>query len=414
MEGLVTLCQKAVKKDGPRIRRFLTVSRTDGCLGLTGHPDPSAMAFGAFVKSLVREYPGFPLRHVDISDQLSAAETELILQQELSLTEAAAPESARRDASSRLEFKVEPLPRGVESARFQPQADDVILITGGGRGITAECVQALARAVPARYVIMGRTKLREEEEWSVGLEDELRLKQAIAEQLAREQPGFVAKAIKDRFQDIMRGRALRSQLTSLKKLGREVHYFGIDITDAEKVAATVGQIERDIGPIRAMVHGAGIALDRKLHLKTFHDFDQVVRTKVTGLFHLLRSIAMDQLERIVFLSSVSALTGNAGQTDYALANGVLNGLSCYLPTVFPRLQATAIAYGPWNGGLVDGTLRQFFVRKGIALIEPDEGAASFVRVFLQPEAHGTLTLLARNPQGIDDSRNETISVGANL
>lgn len=413
-EALFFLCQKFLKKGAPKLRRFVSISWSDGCLGITGSSDGSPMGLGAFAKSLAREYPSFPIRHVDINQELSSAEKLLVLQQELTVNGYEGRESGRPDPESRSELSLELPSKRSQAVGLPWKADDIILVTGGGRGITADCILALSKSLRARYVILGRTELQDEPAWACGVMGEAELKQKIAEHLSAEQPGFVAKAVKQRYQDICRGRALRSQLSTLKSMGLDVHYFALDIADRKRVQSTVAHIESQIGPIAALVHGAGMTLDRKLHLKSFSDFDQVLRTKMSGIFNLLDAMNMAALQRVVLFSSISAIVGNMGQTDYAMANGILNGLSCQLNATWPHLKSSAIAFGPWNGGLVDGTLRQFFAKKGIPLIEPQEGTAAFVEVFLHPDEYGALTLIAKNPKAFHEATWDAPGMGMGL
>lgn len=395
-EAIFRLTQALVKKDAPPVAAFLSVSVTDGCLGTTGHGDFIAMGLGGFVKSVVREHPHLPMRHVDIGHHLSIAEKHAVMLQELAMGSQGLAEVGRRDVTSRLELGFEQ--RTAPTVITDPTAwtkDDVILVTGGGRGITADCLAALAQSHPAHYVIFGRTELTNEPEWAQGISDEINLKQRIAEHLARESPGFQAKAVKDTYHAICRQRAIKAQLDALKALGAHPHYRCVDIADKDAVQTTIAEVQHSIGKVTGLIHGAGIALDRKLSHKSFPDFERVTATKIKGLLHLLGALEVSHLRRMVLFSSISAVVGNIGQTDYAFANGLLNGLAYRLGVLWPKTQVSAIAWGPWNGGLVDSTLRQFFEKRGIPMIPPDEGSASFVQTFLHPEISGPLTLVSK-------------------
>jgi acyl transferase domain-containing protein/NAD(P)-dependent dehydrogenase (short-subunit alcohol dehydrogenase family) len=395
-EAIFKLCHALLKKDAPKISRFLTISQTDGCLGMTGTSDYVAMGLGAYVKSLAREFADLPIRHVDINRQLSVAEKHLILLQELALGDHDLQEVGRRETTSRLELGFNQVHFSEALAPSTCTEGEVILVTGGGRGITADCLAALAKRQPARYVILGRTRLTDEPVWAQGIQDEMQLKQRIAEHLSVAEPGFPAKAVKEKFQEICRQRAVRAQLESLTSAGVDAYYMALDITDKAAVKKAMDHIQTRIGAIGAFIHGAGIALDRKLVHKTFSDFDRVIKAKIEGLFHILNAMDMAPLKRIVLFSSISAVVGNAGQTDYAMANGILNGLAYHIKARWPHVKASAIAWGPWNGGLVDGTLRHFFEKRGIPLIAPDAGSAAFVETFLYPDQYGTLTLISKD------------------
>jgi hypothetical protein len=107
-------------------------------------------------------------------------------------------------------------------------------------------------------------------------------------------------------------------------------------------------------------------------------FARVFSTKIDGAEALLAATAGDDPAFISFFSSIAARTGNAGQAAYAAANEALNaiaareakrrGASCIV---------RAFGWGPWDGGMVDATLRERFVAAGVGLISREEGARYF-------------------------------------
>jgi hypothetical protein len=92
---------------------------------------------------------------------------------------------------------------------------------------------------------------------------------------------------------------------------------------------------------------------------------------------LLAATAADPLEVIVLFSSVAAAFGNAGQSDYAIANEVLNHVASAEAARRPECLVRSIAWGPWDGGMVTPALAEHFSRSGVALIPTEQGAAAF-------------------------------------
>ena len=80
----------------------------------------------------------------------------------------------------------------------------------------------------------------------------------------------------------------------------------------------------------------------------------------------------------MFFSSVAARTGNAGQSDYAAANEVLNRIAHYVKQRHPEMCVRSIGWGPWQGGMVSPELQRHFESRGIGLIPIQAGADVFV------------------------------------
>lgn len=103
-----------------------------------------------------------------------------------------------------------------------------------------------------------------------------------------------------------------------------MRYAAADVRDAAQLTALLDGVRNDFGPITGLVHGAGVLADAPLHKKTLDGFDRVFETKVGGLCALLDATAGDALKMICLFSSVAARSGNVGQSDYAMANEILN------------------------------------------------------------------------------------------
>ena len=132
------------------------------------------------------------------------------------------------------------------------------------------------------------------------------------------------------------------------------------------------------GPITGIVHGAGVLADKRLADKTVEQFDRVFGTKVDGLRALLDATASDPLTMICLFSSVAARAGNPGQSDYAMANEVLNKIGA---REYRRRGGAclvkSINWGPWEGGMVTPALAAEFAKRGVALIPVATGARMF-------------------------------------
>lgn len=107
--------------------------------------------------------------------------------------------------------------------------------------------------------------------------------------------------------------------------------YRCDVADFEAVKETVGKIKADFGGVQLLVNNAGITRDGLLLTMKESDFDAVVDTNLKGAFHMIRHCAGLMLRgkygRIVNISSVAGLMGNAGQANYSASKAGLIGLT---------------------------------------------------------------------------------------
>jgi len=156
-------------------------------------------------------------------------------------------------------------------------------------------------------------------------------------------------------------------------------YIPVDICQETELLDILNKTSKKFGPITGLIHGAGNLADKKIEQKTEADFDSVIGPKVLGLRNILTAIDMTKLEQVVFFSSVSGFWGNAGQTDYALANEVLNKLTHVWASLQPKLAVQSINWGPWEGGMVTPELKKVYEDRHIQIIPLQEGAHAFVQ-----------------------------------
>jgi hypothetical protein len=109
----------------------------------------------------------------------------------------------------------------------------------------------------------------------------------------------------------------------------------------------------------------------------------VFQTKIAGLQALLAATARDDLHLLFLFSSVAGRFGNVGQSDYAMANEVMNKVArAEAMRRGPTCLVRSLNWGPWDSGMVTPALRKHFEERGISLLARDEGAAAFTREIL--------------------------------
>lgn len=264
----------------------------------------------------------------------------------------------------------------------------VFAVSGGAKGITARCVVELARHYRCKFILMGRSALKDSEPaWAVGSTDDADLKKrAIADLQARGEkptPALVNKAINAVYSQ----REIVTTLEEIKAAGGQAIYVSADITDATGVkAALTSPAAQQLGTITGIIHGAGNLADKLIENKTEADFENVYAAKVQGLENLLAAIPANQLQYLVLFSSVAGFYGNVGQADYAIANEILNKTAHRFQALYPQARVVSINWGPWDGGMVTQQLRDYFDKLNVKIIPVDVGTQMLID---ELEAQGT-------------------------
>ncbi|HAS11563.1 MAG TPA: beta-ketoacyl-ACP reductase [Acidimicrobiaceae bacterium] len=104
-----------------------------------------------------------------------------------------------------------------------------------------------------------------------------------------------------------------------------------DIADPAAVEAAIATVEAELGPIEVLVANAGMTKDGLLVRMSDEDFTSVIETNLTGSFRFARAVTKNMMRarfgRIVFMSSVGAYMGAAGQANYAASKAGVIGLA---------------------------------------------------------------------------------------
>jgi acyl transferase domain-containing protein/NADP-dependent 3-hydroxy acid dehydrogenase YdfG/acyl carrier protein len=362
---------------------FGTVARLDGAFGLgdlAPDADPTAGGLAGLVKTVSHEWPEVTAKAIDLAPPFAAADPR----------KAAAAVAEELLTAGPVEVGVSATHRvGLEPARTVRKASgsggvtvfgpgDVILVTGGGRGVTAEAAVALAGVFRPTLVLTGRTPAPTGPEpgWAAGVTDEALLRSAAAERMG---PGATPKAVGEAVQRLLAHREITATLARIEQAGGKAAYLPADVTDPAQVADLLRQVQAKYGPVSGLIHGAGVLADRRIEELTAEQFDSVYHTKVTAARGLLDHLAGQPLKAVVLFSSTTARFGRTGQLAYAAANEVLNKLAQREARRRPDARVAAINWGPWEGGMVTPALRRVFEGEGVGLIPLADGGAFLVQ-----------------------------------
>jgi NAD(P)-dependent dehydrogenase (short-subunit alcohol dehydrogenase family) len=284
-----------------------------------------------------------------------------------------------------LQPRLTPLGAGAPE-RVTIDAESVVLVTGGARGITAEVAAELAERYRPTLVLVGRSPLPEAEESPATRElaSPHGLKAALLEGLRRSGSAVTVVQVEAAYQRLLKDREIRANLARMERAGSRVRYVQADARDERAMRSLVESIYRDHGRLDGVIHGAGIIEDKLLEDKTPESFDRVFDTKTESAFVLSRVLRADSLRFLALFGSASAPFGNRGQADYAAANEVLNKLAVHLGRTWPG-RVVSLSWGPWQKtGMVTPELQREFAKRGIELISIPAGC----RLFDQELRHG--------------------------
>ncbi len=394
-----------LKRAAPALRQagelegalFATVSRLDGAFGcLEGSTlaDPLSGGLAGLVKTAAAEWPEVTCRALDLGDFTATETAAAAIVAEL-LTKGATETGLSADGRTALTLV--DLPAAPTPAWYPVGEGDVVVITGGGRGVTASAAVALTNACHPTLLLLGRSpEPAAEPDWLTDLVEEPRIKRAILENAGGK---LHPKEIEERYQQVIAGRELKGTFAKIAAAGGKAIYRAVDIRNSAEVAALLTEIRAEYGPIRGIIHGAGVLADRLITEKSREQFAAVYGTKVSGLRSLFAATVEDDLRFIALFSSTTGRFGRTGQVDYAVANEVLNKLAQDEARRRPGCRTVSINWGPWDGGMVTPALKKLFAGEGIGLIGLEEGGDFLVREIAATDAPVEIIALAETSAG---------------
>ena len=203
--------------------------------------------------------------------------------------------------------------------------EDVLLVTGGGKGIAAECALDLARETGARLALLGRSRPENDAELAANLE-------------------------------------------RMAAAGVRLLYLPADVTDGEAVRAAVARAEAELGPVTAFLHGAGANTPRPLSA-----LDAANRSGAPSPPRPPASATCSRpsIRRGCGCWSPSArsspASGSRGEADYAVANEWLARATERFAGEHPGCRCLTLEWSVWAGvgmGEQLGTLESLLARRG--------------------------------------------------
>jgi NAD(P)-dependent dehydrogenase (short-subunit alcohol dehydrogenase family) len=260
--------------------------------------------------------------------------------------------------------------------------DSVVLVSGGARGITASCVIKLAERSHCKFILLGRSS---PEMPPVGFDasgcEDAELKRRIAADLSGKGEKPAPARIQKIFSGIRSSQEISETIRAVEQAGGKAEYMQVDVADRDLPARLEEPVSR-LGAVTGIIHGAGTLVDRLIEKKTESDFDTVYTPKVAGLENLINSVQTSRLDFLVLFSSIVGFYGNVGQSDYAIANEILNKSAYMLRRKLPDCHVISINWGPWDSGMVTPELKKMFEARSVEVIPTEIGARMLVEALM--------------------------------
>ncbi|MBN9420274.1 3-oxoacyl-[acyl-carrier-protein] reductase [bacterium SCN 62-11] len=143
---------------------------------------------------------------------------------------------------------------------------------------------------------------------------------------------------------------LEASATAIREIGGSAHCFAADVSDAAQFEAAIGEAHKQLGRLDILVNNAGITRDRLIIQMKDDDWDQVLQVNLRSAFVASKAAAKIMLRqksgRIIQISSVIGVIGNAGQSNYAASKAGTIGLVKSLAKELASRSITVNAVAP--------------------------------------------------------------------
>ena len=144
--------------------------------------------------------------------------------------------------------------------------------------------------------------------------------------------------------------AAEETLAKIAERGVRVAYYRCDVSDFAAAKATADAVVKDFGKIDILVNNAGVTADKLLVRMEEEDWDRVININLKGCFNMIKHVTPYMMRkrygRIVSISSVVGLMGNAGQANYSASKAGIIGLTKTVAKEFAPRGVTANAVAP--------------------------------------------------------------------
>ena len=184
----------------------------------------------------------------------------------------------------------------------------------------------------------------------------------------------------------------------IRNAGGTAKAYQCHVENSDEVGKTIDDVVNDLGKIDILINNVGITRDKLLMMMKEEDFDDVISVNLKGAYNTMRKVcpmlARQRWGRIINLSSIAGINGNAGQVNYSASKAGLIGMTKSAAREFAGRGITVNAIAP---GFVETDMTEKFasdenVMKRIPvgrMGRPDEIAS--LALFLASDAAAYIT-----------------------
>ena len=355
---------------------------------------PLGGAVAGFTKTYKRERPDTTVKVVDFEADCKASETAASLVEE-TLRDPGAVEIGYKNGL-RWTVGLEERPAADNQPGLVLDSKTVFVVTGAAGSIVSAITADLAAASGGIFYLLDLVP--EPDAANADLKHFVTDKEGLKRDLfarmqargERATPALVEKQLAE----LERAQAAQSAIEAVRASGGTVHYFSVNLTDAEAVAKVIAQVREKSGRIDVLLHAGGLDRSRALSDKEPREFDLVFDVKSDGFFNLLHAIADMPLAATVAFSSIAGRFGNPGQTDYSSANDLLCKITSSFRTTRPTTRGIAIDWTAWGGiGMATrGSIPKVMETAGIDMLPPEAGVPLIRRELTAGSTRGEIVV----------------------
>jgi acyl transferase domain-containing protein len=170
-----------------------------------------------------------------------------------------------------------------------------------------------------------------------------------------------------------RSKLTKEKTQEIKKISNNITYFQADVTKLNQIRNVVKKVKEKFHKIDGVIHSAGVLNDCFVNTKNKTSFSTVLSPKIFGLVNLDKATKNEDLDFFVAFSSIVAVTGNVGQSDYAYANAFMDNYILFRESLVKKEErkgkSISINWPLWKEG-------------GMKIAEVDGGGKGWVRSYL--------------------------------
>ncbi len=299
--------------------------------------NPFADAVSGYSGSLSFILPNLSLRTIQISANQNRNVSDIVIQ-ELSRTPEPLISEVRYEYGKRYIRTVKSLTFRSDESRVLPlKENSVWLISGGAGGLGLIFAQYLAEKHRAKVILSGRSPLRGEKE---------------------------------------------ERIRRFRESGAKIDYIQADVTNQNSMNSLMETVHSKYGALNGVIHAAGISSAKLLTQKDPDEFGAVLRPKIQGTMLLDHLTKDEPLDFFILFSSTSALLGDFGQCDYAVANRFSDSyaqIRASFRKSGKRQGRTLVINWPlWRQGGMHYDKEQFYLEtSGLSYLETGQGIEAF-------------------------------------